>query len=105
MELHSAYPVRKQVPWRIIEGESLLVDVKAGLLFPLNSVGTRIWQLCDGQRTAAEIVQAILAEFEADEPSVLADTEHFLRALLERGLISLETVATSVPGTDGSAGE
>jgi hypothetical protein len=78
------------VPWRQLDTEALVVDVKAGLLYPLNSVGARIWQLSDGRRTADEIVQAIAAEFDADEKTIRQDTADFLRELQQHELISLD---------------
>jgi len=90
MESHSTYPCRKQVPWRLLDAEALVVDVKAGLLYPLNSVGARIWQLSDGQRTVEEIVQAILDEFDATAEIVRKDTIAFLTELAEAKLLSLE---------------
>lgn len=89
MELNKRYPCRRHVPWRVIDTETLVVDVKAGLLYPLNSVGTRIWQLCDGQRSVDEIVQFIAAEFDADEATIRADTTHFLQELARQRLISI----------------
>jgi len=90
MGSHSAYPCRKRVPWRVLDTEALVVDVKAGLLYPLNSVGARIWQLSDGQRSVDEIVQCLAAEFDADENTIRHDAADFLRELRQRGLISLE---------------
>jgi pyrroloquinoline quinone biosynthesis protein D len=78
--------------------------VKAGLLFPLNSVATRVWQLCDGQRTAAEIVAVLAAEFDADTRTIHRDVDEFLQALLQRGLVSLEpTPAAAEPGRPSDA--
>lgn len=89
MELSKTYPCRKQVPWRVLDTEALVVDVKAGLIYPLNSVGTRIWQLCDGQLTVGEIVQVIMEEFDASEGTIREDTLHFLQELVQAKLLSL----------------
>lgn len=101
MEFNKAYPRRKQVPWRVIDVESLVVDVKAGLLYPLNSVATRIWQLCDGQRTVEEIVQIVVAEFDTDWETAREDTTGFIQELFQRELISL-TQKPRPPETDES---
>lgn len=107
MEFNKAYPLRKQVPWRVIDVESLVVDVKAGLIYPLNSVATRIWQLCDGQRTVEEIVQIVAAEFETDGQTAREDTTGFIQELLHRELISLAQKSrppeTDRPGSRGPA--
>ena len=90
MESNSTYPCRRQVPWRVLDTEALVVDVKAGLLYPLNSVGARIWQLSDGQRSVDEIVQCLATEFDADEKTIRQDAADFIRELRQRGLISLD---------------
>ncbi|HYL79854.1 MAG TPA: pyrroloquinoline quinone biosynthesis peptide chaperone PqqD [Candidatus Acidoferrum sp.] len=73
------------------------MDVKAGLLFPLNSVATRIWQLCDGQRMVDEIVQTITAEFDADEATIRRDVVEFIQGLLQQNLISLDKQPQPLP--------
>ncbi|MGH8058044.1 MAG: PqqD family protein [Candidatus Entotheonellia bacterium] len=77
------------MPWRVLDTEALVVDVKAGLIYPLNTVGTRIWQLCHGQRTVGEIMQVIMDEFDADEATIRGDTAQFLQELEQAKLLSL----------------
>jgi len=90
MDWTDAFPVRRSVPWRTLETEALVVDVKGGLLYPLNSVGARIWNLCDGARSVDEIVGLLAAEFEAPEPTIRADAIEFIERLAGAQLISLE---------------
>lgn len=90
MDSAKVVPRRKQVPWRVLDAEALVVNVKTGMLYPLNSVGTRIWELCDGERTLAEIVAALAAEFDADEQTIGEDAERFIVELAEAGLASLD---------------
>jgi hypothetical protein len=90
VESRESYPRRKPVPWRQLGGDALVVDVKAGLLYPLNAVGARIWELSDGARSVEAIIEALRAEFDADEPTIRQDTADFLRELRQRELISLE---------------
>ena len=90
MDWTDAFPVRKPVPWRALDTEALVVDVKGGLLYPLNSVGARIWDLCDGARSVDEIVGVLSAEFEAPEPTIRADAVEFIQRLADAKLISME---------------
>ena len=66
------------------------MDVKGGLLYPLNTVGARIWALCDGARSVDEIVAALSAEFDAPEPTIRADATAFIERLADAKLISIE---------------
>lgn len=83
------YPCRRPVPWRVLDTEALVVDVKTGLLYPLNSVATRIWQLADGERPLEDIVTALAEEFDAEEATIREDARRFIDELARAGLISL----------------
>ena len=90
MNSTESFPLRKSVPWRTLDTEALVVDVKSGLLYPLNSVGARIWDLCDGRRNVDEIVGVIAEEFAAPEPTIRADAVEFIERLADAKLISIE---------------
>jgi hypothetical protein len=90
MDWTDAFPVRRSVPWRTLDTEALVVDVKGGLLYPLNSVGARIWNLCDGARSVDEIVGLLTGEFEAPEPTIRADAIEFIERLAGANLIAID---------------
>lgn len=90
MPSREACPRRRTVPWRVLDTEALVVDPQAGLLYPLNSVGARIWELADGSRSVDAIVAALVDEFAADEPTIRRDATRFLDELATAGLISME---------------
>jgi hypothetical protein len=90
MDWTEAFPVRKPVPWRSLDTETLVVDVKGGLLYPLNSVAARIWELCDGARNVDEIVTMLTREFAAPEPTIRADAVDFIQRLAGAKLVSIE---------------
>ena len=90
MEWTESFPMRKSVPWRTLDTEALVVDVKKGLLYPLNSVGARIWDLCDGARSVDDIVGVLAAEFAAPEPTIRTDAIEFIERLADAKLISIE---------------
>lgn len=90
MASHEGHPVRRPVPWRVLDTEALVVDPKAGLLYPLNSVATRIWELADGSRSVDAIITALVDEFDADEATIRADALRFLDDLATAGLIAME---------------
>jgi hypothetical protein len=83
------YPSRRHVAWRVLDTEAIVVDPKAGVLYPLNGVATRIWQLCDGEHSVQDIVERLAAEFEAPRSTIAADALQFLEALGAANLIQL----------------
>ena len=74
---------------RIIDGEVLIVQSDEGFVSVLNDVGTLVWELCDGTRTVADIIEAVCREYDVTEETARTDTLEFLRELDEKGLVSL----------------
>jgi hypothetical protein len=67
--------------WQTIDGETVLLDIDHKQLRGLNEVGARVWLLCDGARTSADIVRVITEEFSVDEATARADVTAFLDEL------------------------
>ena len=66
----------------------VLLHAETGQYFTLERVGARIWELCDGTRTANEIAVVISREYDADETIVSSDTAELLSELSAVGLIA-----------------
>jgi hypothetical protein len=90
MASSDVYPRRRDVPWRQLDTEALIIDVKTGLAYPLNSVGARIWQLCDGAQTLDGIIATLVAEFDADEATIREDTTRLVQEMATARLLSIE---------------
>jgi hypothetical protein len=68
-------------------GESLvLFQMESGKYFSLNESGARIWECCDGSRTAEEITDLLMEEYDAS-PQVSNDVTILLQQLVEKGLL------------------
>lgn len=76
--------------WRVVDGEAVMVLPSTGKVHTLNGVGTRFWELVDGQRTIAEIATQLADEFDAPPDRIAADCRGFAAELNERGLLALE---------------
>jgi len=84
----TALPKRREgVAAQIAEGEAVLLDIESGEYFALNPVGSRIWELSDGTRSAAEIVSVICEEFDVAEDVATADTHEILGELEKQKLV------------------
>jgi hypothetical protein len=75
------------VVFRDLEGEAVILDLASGTYFGLNEVGTRVWQLVDEGRDAAQIVDALAAEYDADRVTIEQDVARLLDDLSARRLI------------------
>lgn len=84
----AAFPKRREgVAAQVAEGEAVLLDIESGEYFSLNPVGSRIWELCDGTRSAADIVSIICDEFDVAEDVATADAHEILDELEKEKLV------------------
>ena len=86
---------RPEIPWRVIEEQALVVSPRSGLVYPLNPVGTRCWELADGTRSPTEIVAIIVEEFEAPREQIERDVRQFIAELEAKGLLEMREAATN----------
>lgn len=85
-------PVRRpEIAWRVIEGEAVVVDPRAGMAFPFNPVATRCWEMTDGTKTVAEMIAIIAEEFDAPFEQIQHDVRAFLEDLAAKGLLEADS--------------
>lgn len=70
-----------------IDGELVALDVTRGVCYGLNRVGTRIWQLLDSPRSAREIANILVEEFDVSPEQCSAETLNLLRELKAAELV------------------
>jgi len=78
---------REGVAAQTADGDTVLLDIEGGGYFSLNHVGSRVWELCDGTRSTAEIVSAICDEFDVAEDVAMADIQEILDELEKENLV------------------
>ncbi len=81
----------ENVAWRIIGDEAVLLSAEDSSVHSLDAVGTRIWELCDGEKTVSEIIDQVVEEFEVDRDTAEKDVVEFIEELMqkEKSLVSL----------------
>jgi hypothetical protein len=73
--------------WRELDGETVVLHLESATYLSLNEVATVLWRrLADGA-TRAELLHAVLEEFDAPADEVEADIEAFLTTCRQHGLI------------------
>lgn len=75
--------------FRIIDGRAMIVVPATQTMHRLSEVGTFVWRTCDG-KTVADIVAAIVGEFEVDEATARADLDAFAAELAEKRMLVIE---------------
>lgn len=79
----TAYPVpSEQAVGRQLDGEAVVVLPGQGRVKVLNEVGARVWELADGSRSVAEIIEILAGEYAADPAVIEQDVLAFLAQLI-----------------------
>jgi hypothetical protein len=83
----------ERIAYRVVGGEAIVMVVDRNELHRLNDVGSRVFELCDGQTSVDGIVEAIVREFAVDTGAARADVEKFIAELSVTGAISFKEIA------------
>jgi hypothetical protein len=65
----------------------VLLHMESGAYFGVNQVGLLVWELVDGERTVADLVEALRARVANGPPELERDVLQFLDSALERDLV------------------
>jgi coenzyme PQQ biosynthesis protein PqqD len=68
--------------------ETVLLALRNGTYFSLNEVAGRVWELCDGSRSVADIVAVITDEYAATPEDIERDVVELLDDLLAEDLVT-----------------
>lgn len=78
----------ERVVWRRADEGVVLLDPVDGRYYALDDVGGRIWELCEAERSVAEIGDELAREYEADGAEIVADALELLNDLEREGLVA-----------------
>jgi Coenzyme PQQ synthesis protein D (PqqD) len=76
-----------RVPWRLIDQEIVIVDLKNNSVLQLNDVARLIWEHIDGTVSISAIIDLITEQYLIDRSTAQNDALIFVTTLLEKGLI------------------
>jgi hypothetical protein len=69
------------------EGGAVLLHLRSGEYHGINELGLAVWELLDGDRTVAEIVEAVRAQTDGAPPHLAADVVAFLDSMRRLDLV------------------
>lgn len=81
--------VSKDVVSCDLGGETAMLDMKEGIYYGLNEMGTIIWEYIQEPITIQEIVDKILVEYEVDEETCFRDLVELVEAMSKNGLVKI----------------
>jgi hypothetical protein len=73
-----------------LQGEAVILNLKSGTYFGLNSLGTRIWELIREPVRVSDVHQQLLQEYEVDAGLCEAELLLFLNQLQTNDLIKVQ---------------
>ncbi len=82
------------VIFEVLDGEAVILNLKTGVYFSLNAVGTRIWQLIEEHGDPAKIRETMLQEYEVQPEALDLDLQQVLSQLVEKGLVLQHEAST-----------
>ena len=87
-------------------GEAVVLSLKSGKYYGLNTLGARIWELLQAPRSLEVIEAIILSEFEVDADECHVEVTAFIDLLESEGLVeNLNGFISEVPAaTDNGKG-
>ncbi len=77
------------------DGSGLLFDTRTAIAYPITESAARIWNLCDGASSVADIVTALEEHYDVDRETVERDSLQLIAELVEK---ELREEARSSPG-------
>lgn len=91
--IHGASKVRKDprvIARALSEGEGgVLLHMDSGAYHGVNQLGLVVWELLDGRRTVADVVEAVRLRVSDSPQELQADVVRFLNRVVERGLVAV----------------
>ncbi|MEA2828067.1 MAG: hypothetical protein QOG43_2506 [Actinomycetota bacterium] len=75
------------VAWREIDGEVVLLDLKASVYISVNATGTVLWKLLAPGATRSELIGGLMSTFGVDEGQAAVDVDAFVASCRERRLL------------------
>lgn len=79
----------KELAYRNIEGQIVILTPEDGMLHNLNSVASRVFELANGKRKIKDIAKSIYEEFEVGENIAIKDTVDFIEDLVHKKMLKL----------------
>lgn len=73
---------------RKFQDETIILDLRGSTYFSTNATGTVLWHALERGSTRAELIQALLNEFEVSEERAAADVDAFVAACRQRRLLA-----------------
>lgn len=87
MNLARCFRIPDTVIAQTIAGETVILDIDAGLYFGLDPIGARIWQLMAEGAPLNGVADQMMMEYEVSREQLERDVDDLITKLLENSLV------------------
>ena len=85
--MHTRVFKKRDIPWRIIEGEAIIVESDQGEIIHLNKTSAEIWDSIDGEKTVSDIIKHVCDTFDIKEKAAETDVLDFIKQLTDKKVV------------------
>jgi hypothetical protein len=78
----------KELAWREIEGEVVVLDLRQSHYLNLNPTGSLLWLMLADGATERQLLDKLVEEFDVEERTARDDVAVFLASCRENGLLA-----------------
>jgi hypothetical protein len=78
--------------YRLIDNEAMVVVPRSNKLYVFNHVGSRIWEMANGEIGIGEVARAICDEFDVTYEQAIKDIIEFVEDLSQKQLLEVHPV-------------
>ena len=89
LKLNSRIKISKDVLFRELEGEAVMLNPQNGVYFGLNQMGTILWALMQKQSRLSDILKSMTEQYEIDSKICQEDLFRFVSHLEKNQLIEV----------------
>jgi hypothetical protein len=89
----------KNVAWKVLDGESVVLNLDSGVYFTLDMTGTAVWERIDGATSLEEIGRGLCEQFEITVEQAQRDLLELTQTLLDEVLVRVTDDTSTAPGT------
>ena len=92
MNLSTSVPLtrKKSVVFTELDDQVVMLDTRSGKYLELDSIGSRIWMMLEGEPSMIKLRDALIDEFDVDGETCLSDLAEFVSRLIELELVSVD---------------
>lgn len=89
LSIASAVRIKDDVIFNDLQGEVVLLNLKTGIYFGLDPVGTRAWQLIQDHGSLGPVRDDMLGEYEVSAEDLWKDLQDLVIRLADNGLVEV----------------